>query len=562
MLKSMKRAAALIVTQTAVLGFLLPGALAATFSLEEATIADINKAFDAGALTAEELVRLYLNRIEVYDSKLNSILLINPSALETARDLDLERQTNGARSPLHGIPVLLKDNYDTFDLPTTAGSLSLADSIPPDDAFQTRRLREAGAIILGKTNIHEFARGGTTISSLGGQTVNPYDLTRIPGGSSGGSGAAVSANFAVLGTATDTIGSILGPAAFSGLVGIRPTIGLTSRDGIVPFSLDQDVGGPLARTVTDAALMLDVLSGFDSADPITANSIGKIPSSYTELLSTDSLQGVRIGAIRQLIQADQGGNPTAPEVLSLINSSLDDLKALGAEVIDVTIPDLTFLLATNPNRNFDRFKFDLNNYLASLGSDSSIRTLDEIIESGQYSPAIATGLINANLKTLTPDEDPTYELYLQNRENLRTVVGQVAQQSQLDAFVFPARTQPPPLIEGGAGQGSNSALSAYTGFPSIAVPAGFTSEGLPVSLEFFGNAFSEASLLSYAFAYEQYTLHRRPPSLFPSLSGEEIEYELGETIKHETVPEPGVVIALGMFGISAFGLKLRKTVTT
>ena len=551
--KVVKQTTTVLATQAVLLGVLPVTALAATFNLIDATVEDINSAIDAGALTSEQITQLYLNRIDAYDEQgpsLNTTIAINPNALETAAALDQERQLTGPRSPLHGIPVLLKDNYDTFDLPTTAGSLSLEGSIPLNDAFQTQKLRDAGAVILGKTNLHELARGVTTISSLGGQTLNPYDTTRIPGGSSGGTGAAIAANFATLGTGTDTAISIRGPASINNLVGIRPTIGLTSRDGIVPLNLKQDVGGPITRTVTDAAVMLDTLAGFDPGDPITETSIGKIPESYTESLNANGLNGTRIGIIRQIVEADVAGEVADPEVVGLMNAAIEDMKAQGAEVFDVVVPDLDFFVRTNPNRTYDRFKYDINNYLASLGPEAPVKSLTEIIESGNYTPSLDTVLRNSEQRTLTPDEDPQYQLYLQNGEDLKAALLSVLEEQNLDAFLYPTATRPPRVIGDDSPAGGNSLLSSYTGFPSIVAPAGFTSNGLPVGVELLGDAFSEPTLISLAYSYEQATMHRIPPATTPPLPGETFEYE--------PVPEPSTTIGLTVFGLTALGLKLKQ----
>ena len=553
MFKVIKQTTTVLATQALLLGFLPVTVLAATFRLEEATVADINAAFDAGALSSERLTQLYLNRIDAYDAQgpsLNSVITINSNALQTAAALDLERQSTGPRSPLHGIPVLLKDNYDTFDLPTTNGSLSLNGSIPPNDAFQAQKLRDAGAIILGKTNLHEFARGVTTISSLGGQTLNPYDTTRVPGGSSGGTGAAIAANFATLGTGTDTAISIRGPASINNLVGIRPTIGLTSRDGIIPLNLKQDVGGPIARTVSDAAVMLDTLAGFDPNDPITETSIGKIPESYTNFLNKDGLNGARIGVIRDIVEADVAGNVADPEVVGLVNTAIEDMKAQGAEVFDVEIPDLDFYVNTNPNRGYDRFRYDINNYLASLGPDAPVKSLTEIIASGKYEPSLDTALRNSEQRTQIPDEDPQYQLYLQNGEDLAAALLSVAEAQNLDAFLYPTATRPPRLIGDTSPAGGNSLLSSYTGFPSIVAQAGFTSNGLPVGVELLGEAFSEPTLIGLAYSYEQATMHRIPPGFTPSLPGETFEYE--------PVPEPSSVVSLFAFSAFSAGLIWKR----
>uniref|UniRef100_UPI0007C84704 amidase family protein n=1 Tax=Hassallia byssoidea TaxID=482630 RepID=UPI0007C84704 len=552
-----------ILTTTIVSSLLLPTAvLAANFKLETATIADINQAFDAGALTSVQLTQLYLNRINAYDKQgpnLNSIITINPQALETAAALDKERQTSGKRSPLHGIPVILKDNYDTFDLPTTAGSLTLENSIPPDDAFLSKKLRDAGAIILGKANLHEFSLDFTTISSLGGQTRNPYALDRIPGGSSGGTGASIAANFATIGTGTDTAISIRGPASVNNLVGIRPTVGLTSRDGIVPLLLTQDTGGPIARNVTDAAYLLDVLAGYDPNDPATAKSIGKIPESYTDSLDKDGLKGKRIGVIRELVEADIGKNVTDPEIKALVNAAIEDMRKKGAEVFDVEIPNLDYFVRTNPYADLGfqyRSKFDINDYLASRGPDIPYKTLTEILNSGKILPipSVEGYLSLYDETTVPPEQSPEYQLYLKNKEELTTTVKSVIQSQNLDAFLYPSIVLKPSLIGAPYPEGypGNALLSSFTGFPALVVPAGFTSDNLPVGIELLGSAFAESTLINIAYSYEQATNHRRLPATTPPLFGEEFEY------KYKTVPEPDYILGTIAFASLGVGYEFKR----
>ncbi|MBD1932611.1 amidase [Trichocoleus sp. FACHB-69] len=545
----MKRSAVLVAAPTVALGLLPLGALAATFQLEEATISSINRAFDAGALTSQELVQLYLNRVEAYDDKgpsLNSIITINPNALEAAVALDLERQTTGARSLLHGIPILLKDNYDTFDLPTSAGATALQNSIPPNDAFVVNKLRDAGAIILGKTNLDEFARGSSGLSSVGGQTKNPYAFDRVPGGSSGGTGASISANFATVGLGTETGVSIRNPAANNSLVGIASTAGLVSRDGVVPISFTQDRTGPLARTVTDAAIVLDIIAGFDPSDPVTANSIGQIPAGgYTSLLDKDALTGARIGVFRDLFRS----GPMHEEGLAVIKTAITDMKAQGATIIDdVTLGFDVFGFLSNSRVNNLEFKFALNDYLESLGAEAPVKSLTEVIEDGRYLPRLENGLIASNaVESL--ENNSSYDELIARRSFLRNETLKVMDALDLDAIVYPMKTVPPGVI-GQPDPESDNPFTSIAGLPGIVVPAGYTSAGLPIGIEFSGRPFSEAALLGLSYSYEQATQNRRPPRLFPSLSGETIEYE--------TVPEPGVAIALGVFGLSALGLKRKK----
>jgi amidase len=316
---------------------LVANAAAETFDLTSATIADINKAFDAGALNSEQLVRLSLERIAAYDDagpKLNAVLLINPDAIETARALDAERTEKGRRSPLHGIPVVLKDNIDTADMPTTAGSFMLKGSMPPDDAFLVQQLRAAGAIILAKLNLSEFA-SGDAMNSLDGPIYNPHDPRRTPSGSSGGTGAAIAAAYAPVGLGTDTGGSVRGPSSANGIVGLKPTHGLLSRDGIIPLALSFDTAGPMARSVHDVAVALGVMTGVDSADAATSKSDGHFEKDYTQFLDIDSLKGARIGVARDFMDSDE-------EVDWIIEAALEAMRDAGAEVVDVELP--TWLL--------------------------------------------------------------------------------------------------------------------------------------------------------------------------------------------------------------------------
>ena len=338
---------------------------AGAFVLEEATISSIHAAFASGQLTCVQLVQRYLSRIEGYDHKgpaLNAILRVNPRALETAADMD--RMDAGARAqrPLHCVPVIVKDNYNTSDMPTTGGSVTLARSSPSGDAFVVKRLRQAGALILAKSNLTELARGGTTVSSLGGQTRNPYDLTRTPGGSSGGTGAAIAANFAILGTGSDTGQSIRSPASAQSLVGLRPTRGLVSRDGIIPFSTTQDEAGPIMRTVEDAARMLDAIAGYDPADPITAFGVSRIPASYTASLDRDGLRGARIGALMDFF----GKDAVHREVNAVMETAIGKLTEAGATIVRVNIANIDALTRDLDLGAFE-FKAAFNRYLAGLG---------------------------------------------------------------------------------------------------------------------------------------------------------------------------------------------------
>jgi Asp-tRNA(Asn)/Glu-tRNA(Gln) amidotransferase A subunit family amidase len=485
------------------------------YEVFEKSISELLAAMRDGQVSSEQLVELYLQRIRAYDQdgpRLNAVLAINPQAARDARALDRERQRRGPRGPLHGIPVLLKDNFETKDLPTTGGSLAFAGLTPAQDAFQVHKLRAAGAVILGKVNLHELALGLTTVSSLGGQTLNPYDVRRTPGGSSGGSGAAAAASFAAFTLGTDTSGSIRIPSSHNSLVGFRPTAGLSSRTGIIPFSHTQDTGGPMARSVTDVAIVLDATAGVDPADPTTRASAGRIPPTYTSSLRPDALQGARVGMLADLF----GSTPDDEPVGAVVRKAIADLETRGAEVVDVAIPDLTRLLMAS-NLLSQELKFDLREYLGR--ARARIGSLEQLLVSGLHTAQFQGFIEGANA---LPDEYPTSAEYtgrLAAREALAQAVLTVMDDTTLDVLVYPTVRRIAPLV-GGNQAGSNAGLSAQTGFPAITVPAGFTSDGFPVGVELLGRPFSEARLLAFAYAYERATRHRRPPATTPPVSRE------------------------------------------
>jgi amidase len=487
------------------------------FHLEEATIGDVHAAYMSGTLTAAKLVQAYLERIQAYDRagpKLNVVIFLNPKALEEAAALDEQlRKTGKFVGPLHGIPVLLKDNVNTRNMPTTGGSLSLAGYTPATDAAITQKLRSAGAIILAKVNLHEFAIWGETVSSIRGQTLNPYDLTRTPGGSSGGTGAGLAANFAMAGIGTDTINSIRSPASANGIVGIRPTLGLVSRAGVIPYSFTQDAAGPLARTVTDATKMLNMLVGYDTNDPTTAWSVGNIEKDYTKFLKADGVKGKRIGVLRSFF----GNAPINEEVNAVANKAIEALGRLGATLIELNTPDLdSGKIRDDISVDLYELKPDLNSYLAS--ADAPIKSLEEIISSGKFHPNIGATIKKAQSLEL----DDGYRARLQRRSELQQRVMKIMADDRLDAIVFPHQKRL--VVPVGETQVErNGSLASATGFPSIVVPGGFSMPtqtaglGVPVGIEFIGRPWSEKVLIEIVYGYERATKHRRPPPTTPPL---------------------------------------------
>lgn len=480
-----------------------------TFTVVEKSILDLKNAMDAGQVTSRQITEQYLARIRAYDQsgpKINAFILVNPRALETADALDAERRAGKVRGPLHGIPIVLKDNYVTADMPTTAGSLALAGFQSGRDGFMVKKLRDAGAVFIGKTNLHELAYGITTISSMGGQTVNPYDLLRNPGGSSGGTGAAVAANFAAAGMGTDTCGSIRNPSSQNNLFGLRGTLGLSSRDGIVPLSHTQDIGGPLARTVTDLILMLEATVGFDAADPLTATSQGRIPKSYFGGVGDSSLQDVHIGVLTTLF----GSAPEDAEVAGIVRKAIASLGGMGARVSEVTIPNFDELMQGTSVLALE-FKFDLLDFLAKYPK-APVRSLDDILRGGFYSSAIDGVLRRSN--AVEGRDSEAYRTALAKRETTRERIAAAMISQGITALAYPTLRRKPALV--GEGQpGSNCQLSPTTGLPAISIPAGFTSDGLPVGMDLLGGEFGEQALLRIAYAYERVMNPRRAPYSTP-----------------------------------------------
>lgn len=496
------------------------------FDLLEATIAEVHAAMADGTVTAEGLVDRYRARIEAYDVDLNAVLTLNEDARDRARRLDDRFERDGLVGPLHGIPLLVKDNQNTHDMPTTAGSVALADSRPTEDAFVVRRLRDAGAVVVGKTNLQELSFGVDTISSLGGATRNPYDLDRRPAGSSGGTAAAIAANLATVGTGSDTCSSVRSPPAFNDLVGVRPTRGLVSRTGIVPLSESQDTAGPIARTVADAARLLDAMAGYDPEDPVTARGVGRVPAGgYVSHLDADGLDGARIGVARQFFgpAGDDVSVADADAVTTVIDDALDAMRGAGATVVDpVEVVDLEFLASARVLKH--EFARDFDAYLADLGDAAPHDSLAAVYETGEITPAIEArleeyGPLEVDVDAL--DENVEYLQRLRRRQELKDTVLATMADHGLDAVLYPPSRVPPVEIPDHQPFGEmNCALAAHTGLPAIVVPAGFTDDGLPVGLELLGTAFGEPRLFELASGFEQATDHRRPPDGFGPVDAE------------------------------------------
>jgi amidase len=520
------------------------------FELEEATVAEITAAFDRGTLTCVKLTELYLARIAAYEDagiRLNSITTINPDALRIAAELDRERQRRGPRSPLHGIPVLLKDNVDTFDMATSNGSVILKHSIPPNDAFIADALRRKGALILGKASMGEFAGG--SYNTIDGQVVNPYHLKRNTGGSSAGPGAALAANLAVLAIGTDTSTSVRGPASYNGIVGLRPTTGLISRDGIAPKNLLFDTAGPMARTVTDTALLLNAVAGEDPDDPLSVETYKNFPQplrkkaaqgrlDYTTYLKKGSLKGVRLGAVRDFFGGD-------PEIDALAKKALNTMRALGAEIVDINLdPAFLDFYVRNGGPNIRtiadyRFKADWEQYLATLGPNVP-KTVEQFIhiyetEVNKSPLPVEDSVLDLLKRSLTTSADmPAYkhliEKVLPEATRLKLAM---FDQHDLDAMVFPYQTSfaspisnpafsidDPTFVPSTRPQPSIFAGYSSIGFPGVVVPMGIGSQGLPMTISFMGRPYSDGRLLGYAYDYEQASRLRAPSPLVPPLRDE------------------------------------------
>ena len=492
-----------------------------SFELNENTITELQQAMQSGQLSARSIAEKYLARIEAIDRgglRLNSVIEINPDALDIAAALDAERKAKGARGPLHGIPVLIKDNIGTADrMSTSAGSLALEGSIAPRDAFIATRLRDAGVVILGKTNLSEWANfrsihSTSGWSGRGGLIRNPYALNRNPCGSSSGSGVAVSANLCSVAIGTETDGSIVCPSTANGIVGIKPTLGLVSRSGIIPIAHSQDTAGPMARTVTDAAILLGAIKGIDPRDPVTRESEGKASADYTRFLDAKGLNGARIGVARKYFGFSE-------EVDRLMTNAIDEMKRAGATIIDpVGLAEAKEYEDSELEVLLFEFKDGLNKYLAELGPKTPFRSLKEIIEFNEKNRSRVMPYFGQELflkaEAKGPLTSPEYLKALEKNRRLSRTQGidAVVNKDRLDAIIAP--TGGPPwttdLVNGDHFTGGFSTPAAVAGYPHITVPAGFI-HGLPVGISFFATAYTEPTLIRLAFAFEQLTKHRRPP---------------------------------------------------
>jgi amidase len=491
--------------------------------LEEITLTQLKEGYQQGTFTIEKVVTDYLRRIEDLDKSgpaLNSIIFINPQAGEVARQLDQELKDGKSRGPLHGIPVIIKDNIDTHDMPTTAGATVLRDSYPPHDSYLTKKLRDAGAVIIAKANLSEWANFRGNMSSSGwsgmmGQTKNPYVLDRNPCGSSSGSGVAASANLCAIAIGTETNGSIVCPSNSNGLVGLKPTVGLVSRTGIIPISSTQDTAGPMGRTVTDVAILLGAMAGVDSADQKTLTSAGNYVNDYTTYLKADGLRGKRIG----LLKSDMGFHA---RVDSLMKKAVADLKNQGAEVIELDYAMEGSVHGSSFTVMLYEFKDGLTRYFASLGDKARVKDLNELMEFNKKD-SIELRFFDQNLLKLAYEKGTLDDKeYKESLASMLTAtrdhgIDKLLKENKLDALMAPTGSPAwkTDLINGDHFMGGSSSLAAIAGYPAITVPMGFIDE-LPVGVSFFSRAWSEPQLIEIAFSYEQSTRHRKAPKFIPS----------------------------------------------
>lgn len=489
----------------------------------EATIAGLHDALRSGRLDCRAAVEAYRRRIRAYDDStgLNAVTVLNPDALSRADSLDRVREGGGGTGPLHCVPTLVKDNMDTGGMVTTGGSVALRQSVPPDDATIVRRMREAGAVVVAKTNMAEWAFSPRqTVSSSFDTTRNAYALDRVPAGSSGGTASGVAASFGLVGLGSDTGNSIRGPSSHLALFGIRSTLGLVSLDGVIPLYLDRDVTGPMTRTVEDAARVLAVIAGRDTADPYTRLGEGEAED-YTRHLDAEGVEGARIGVLRALAEPAESDSA----VLRLFDRAVADLERAGAEVVDpFEIPDLESHL--DADLTCPRFRYDVNRYLESLGPDAPIRDVATVLETGEYAPYVegALGSLTDEPGDVHPSEwePPCPDFWNhEGRQAFRTAVVAAMDSAEVDVVVHPTWTHPPARVDSArAGyRGDNSQLVAPdTGLPAATVPMGFTRDAYPAGLQILARPFDEGTVFRVAHTYERATAHRHPPEGFPPLS--------------------------------------------
>ncbi len=491
---------------------------AAFFEVVECTISQLQAAYLAGSVTARAVTRAYLDRIEAYDRRgpyLNSLISVNPHALAVADKLDAALQATGALSgPLHGIPVIVKDNLDTADLPTTSGVACFKDFVPARDAFIVARLRAAGAILLAKASLSELSMGlADTINSvLPGFTRNPYNPAYASGGSSGGTAVALAASFGTVGLGTDTGGSVRAPASINNLVGIRPTVGLVSRTGMAPLDSQRDTPGPMGRTVEDVARVLDVIAGVDAADPRTAAAVGHIPPTYTAFLDRDGLRGARVGVFRQALSVGDGADA---RVAALFEAAIGDLRAAGAVIVDeFAVPG--FETFPRPPQTAARTKADWERFFAYEGPTFPVQTVAQLRDAPpgkRVHPLHAPRIAELAAVTLAPEDDPETVQGRQDEQLYRDAFTAAMELAGVEALVFPVWSFPP-VLNGDRGQtpqGGLTFVGSATQWPVVVVPMGFVGEQLPMGMQLLARPWSEGRLIQLAYAYEQATCHRTPP---------------------------------------------------
>jgi len=491
----------------------------------EATIAQVQEGILGGRTTCRMVVQAHLDRIRAYDeSTVNATTVLNPNAMERAGQIDDAVRRGEDLGDLFCVPMLVKDNFDTHDMVTTGGSIALADNYPPDDAYMVRRIREEDAIIIAKTNMAEWAFSPReTVSSSFGITANAYDLERVPAGSSGGTASGVAASFGLIGLGSDTGNSIRGPSSHLALVGIRSTIGLTSRDGVIPLSFDRDIAGPMGRTVEDVARVFNVVAGYDPADPYTEVGRDRRELDYTAFLDADGLAGARVGVLRALA----GSESSDSAVLRIFEEAVADLQRLGAEVVDPFDFDVDAQLDRD-GLFCQRFRYDMHEYLRSLGDAAPMTDVLEVLETGEYAPYAERSLRRYSDTPLDihPSEwDPPCPDYLEHegRQAYLTDLVSAMDEAEVDAIVYPSWTHPPAHLDRAREEyrGDNSQrVAPATGMPAITVPMGYSYGHLPAGLQILGRPYSEGLLFKLAYAYEQGTHHRRPPGGFPKLEEE------------------------------------------